>query len=107
MSRRRRNGTQYQIVYWCDIPAQVKVRQGRNRISKPLPNRFQDAIDRAAIEAGKIGTNGYLSGWRTSEWQDHDGDVDAVAEHLVAELDAAYPRERLRTMIKQYGYDHV
>ena len=95
-----------QVVYWRDIPAQVKLRQGRTRTSRPLPNRFQDSIDRAAMEAGLIGTDGYLSQWRTSEWEERDGGSESVSQALVAEIDQAYPRGRLKLMIAACGYDH-
>ncbi len=34
----------YQIMYWNDIPAQIKVQSGRQRAKKILPQRFQEAI---------------------------------------------------------------
>ena len=37
------------IVYWRDIPAQVIVGKGRRGAKKPLPERFEQAIDRAAM----------------------------------------------------------
>ena len=40
------------IVYWRDIPAQVIVRQGRTSEKRELPERFIQAIDRAAMRAG-------------------------------------------------------
>jgi len=35
------------IVYWRDIPAQVIVGKGRRGAKKQLPERFEQAIDRA------------------------------------------------------------
>ena len=40
------------IVYWRDIPAQVIVGKGRRGAKKPLPERFEQAIDRAAMKVG-------------------------------------------------------
>ena len=37
------------IVYWRDIPAQVIVGKGRSGAKAPLPERFEQAIDRAAM----------------------------------------------------------
>ena len=42
----------YQILYWHDIPLQVKAQVGRTRSSKPLSERFQVAVDNASMEAG-------------------------------------------------------
>ena len=36
---------QYQILYWKDIPAQIKVYEGRRAVSRQLPERFQIEID--------------------------------------------------------------
>lgn len=98
--------SRYQVVYWRDIPAQVKLRQGPARLSRQLPDRFQDSIDRAAMEAGLIGTDSYLAQWRTSDWEERDGDSKSVAKALVTEIDEAYPRERLKLMIKALGYEN-
>ncbi|RME55825.1 hypothetical protein D6779_11805 [Candidatus Parcubacteria bacterium] len=95
----------YQIIYWRDIPAQVKARVGRERKSQPLPERFEKAIDRAAMYAGLINSDDYLAEWRAGEWQEQEGDPDEVVRAVVAELDAAYPDSRLREMARNSGYD--
>jgi len=41
------------IIYWRDIPSQVVVQKGRKREKALLSSRFQEAIDRAAMRAGK------------------------------------------------------
>ena len=47
-------------VYWRDIPAQILVKSGRVRGKAMLSHRFQAAIDRAAMRAGKGGSDEYL-----------------------------------------------
>ena len=39
------------VVYWRDIPAQVIVKAGRKTAKRQLPERFEQAIDRAAMRA--------------------------------------------------------
>lgn len=95
--------TQFQIIFWRDIPAQVKVRDGRQRLSRPLAGRFQEAIDEAAMRAGVVSTDDYLAEWRSTPWEARDGEPAAVAAALAAELEAAYPDERLRTLIAGRG----
>ncbi len=92
-----------QIVSWRTIPAQVKVRAGRARVSKVLSERFQIAIDDAAMRAGMTGTDDYLAEWNTSEAQDREGEPEAVAQMLVGELEAAYPDERLKALVENWG----
>ena len=56
----------YQIVYWRDIPAQIKLRSENGRLARSLSPRFQEAIDAAAMRANATGTDAYLEEWRTS-----------------------------------------
>ena len=42
------------IVYWRDIPAQVIVGKGRRGAKRPLPERFEQAIDRCAMKIGAV-----------------------------------------------------
>lgn len=95
----------YQIIYWRDIPAQIKLKEGRRRQSALLADRFAVAIDEAAMRAGKTGAEDYLAQWRSSDWQERNGDMPDVAARLVAELSAAYPPERLRALIRQHGLE--
>src|SRR4030067_742772 len=66
--------TRVQVVFWRQIPAQVKARQGSERASRPLSDRFQQAIDDAAMGAGLSGTDAYLAEWHTSEGEDRAGE---------------------------------
>ena len=50
------------IVYWRDIPAQVIVGKGRRGTKRALPERFEQAIDRAAMKAGLTAALGGLPG---------------------------------------------
>jgi hypothetical protein len=97
--------TKYQIIYWRDIPAQVKVKLGRNRGGRPLSDRFPVAIDEAAMRAGLTGSDDYLAQWRNGGWQEREGDLEEIVDSLVAEIEAAYPPERLRTLIQQHGLE--
>ena len=93
-----------QIVYWRDIPAVVTARDGRReRVSVNLPDRFQAAIDEAAMRAGLTGTDEYLAEWRRSEWQVLDGDSVSAARRVADELEATYPPERLKELIASQG----
>jgi hypothetical protein len=93
----------YQIVYWRDLPAQVKVKAGRARAARQLTNRFQEAIDAAAMRAGLVGTDEYLAEWRTAEAVEREGEPEAVAEAVAAELEAAYSDERLQSLVANQG----
>ncbi len=90
----------YQIMYWKDIPAQVKAVDEVGTFKVMLPNRFSEAIDMAAMAEGSIDTDAYLSGWAWGPEEERAGSAQEVAEQVAAELEAAYPPERLAAMIR-------
>jgi hypothetical protein len=92
-----------QVVFWRDIPAQVRAREGSNRASRPLAQRFQVAIDEAAMRAGATGAQDYLDDWHTTEWQSHDGELQAVLDSVVFSLETIYGPGLLRSLIAGGG----
>jgi hypothetical protein len=91
------------IVYWRDIPAQVIVGKGRRGAKKPLPERFEQAIDRAAMKIGASDTDAYLAEWRKAPAYAAEGDPHDIAETEAARLDTEYDAERLRALIANDG----
>jgi hypothetical protein len=81
----------YQILYWHDIPVQVRAKDAGGRAGAELPARFQEAIDQAAMAAGLIGSNDYTEAFRWGEQQERAGTAREVADALAAELDAQHP----------------
>lgn len=92
------------IVYWRDIPAQVIVGKGRRGEKRILPERFEQAIDRAAMKTGEVDTDAYLAEWRKAEPVTVEGDDAAVADAEAARLDAEYDRERIKALIANDGW---
>ncbi|MEM8776452.1 MAG: virulence factor [Pseudomonadota bacterium] len=92
------------IVYWRDIPAQVIVGKGRRGAKKQLPERFEQAIDAAAMKVGAADTDAYLAEWRKAEPYSVEGEAQDVVEAEAARLDAEYDRERVRALIKNNGW---
>jgi len=92
------------IVYWRDIPAQVIVGKGRRGAKKPLPERFEQAIDRAAMKIGASDTDAYLAEWRKAAPYQVDGDPAEVVEAEAARLDTEYDQERIKKLIANEGW---
>ncbi len=92
------------IVYWRDIPAQVIVGKGRRGQKRPLPERFEQAIDRAAMKVGAGDTDAYLAEWRKAAPYPLEGEDAAVADAEAARIDAEYDRERLKALIANDGW---
>uniref|UniRef100_A0A7C1FJF0 Virulence factor domain-containing protein n=1 Tax=Caldilinea aerophila TaxID=133453 RepID=A0A7C1FJF0_9CHLR len=100
----------YQILYWSDIPVQVKAWVGRNRCSVPLSARFVEAVDAAAMAAGLTGSDAYTEQYRWSETQEREGSPEEVAAAVAAELEAQHPEinwrataQRLRKQRRNNG----
>lgn len=92
--------TEYQITYWNEIPAMVTARAGRrDRAKVELSARFGVAIDELAMRLGMTGTDGYLAAWHRSDWEHREGAPAEVAALVAAELEAAYPPERIREIL--------
>ena len=91
------------IVSWRDIPAQVIVGEGRSAAKAVLPERFEKAIDRAAMAVGAKGDDAYLAEWRRRDAGEAEGDPAEAAAALAAQMDADYDDARLRAMIANGG----
>lgn len=93
------------IVYWRDIPAQVIVGKGRRAAKRQLPERFEQAIDRAAMKVGAGDTDAYLAEWRKAAPVEVAGDSDdVVADAELSRIDTEYDRARIKALIDNDGW---
>jgi hypothetical protein len=95
------------VVYWRDIPAQVIVKKGRQNAKRELPLRFTEAIDMAAMRSGAGDTDAYLAEWRKADPLPVSDDLEAEADKAMAEIEAAFDRERLVALAKNGGRDNA
>ena len=93
------------IVYWRDIPAQVIVGKGRRGAKKQLAERFEQAIDRAAMKIGAADTDAYLAEWRKAAPYPMDGDPAEIAEAEAARLEAEFDQEKIKALIANEGWE--
>ena len=94
----------YKILYWHDIPSQIRVEDENEKLNKQLPARFQDAIDSAAMKAKVIDDDSYTDGFRWSEEKLRAGSAAVVAEQLLAEFEINFSEiawERTAEQIKK------
>jgi hypothetical protein len=91
------------VVYWRDIPAQVIAKQGRKSAKRMLSDRFQEAIDRAAMRSGAANTDAYLEDWRRGEPVNVDESLDDAAETLGLELEQSWTDEALNQLVAANG----
>lgn len=92
------------IVYWRDIPAQVIVGTGRRATRLPLPERFEQAIDRCAMKVGARDADAYTAEWRRGEPYRVEGDAAYVASGEAARLEAEFSPEAIKALIDNDGW---
>lgn len=92
------------IVYWRDIPAQVIVGKGRRGSKRQLAERFEQAIDRAAMKVNAKDADAYLAEWRKGDPYPVEGDAADVAESEALRLEAEYDTARIKALIDNEGW---
>jgi hypothetical protein len=92
-------------VYWRDIPAQVIAKEGRRRAKRQLSERFEKAIDRAAMRGGARDSESYLADWRRGVPVACGEDLEAEAEAAVTRLEGEYTEERIIALVADEGWE--
>lgn len=92
------------VVYWRDIPSQVIIKKGRAKGKQVLSQRFQEAIDKAAMRAGMGDTDAYVEQWRrvTTEMET-DEPIQQCAEAVADEFEVAFSDALLDAMVRNKG----
>lgn len=100
----RKNAMKKIVMYWRDIPSMVTIKRGREKGKVMLADRFQEAIDRAAMRAGKGSSDLYIEEWRsdTSAYQT-DLTLEQAAALEVERLEALFDDTLLKKMVKNNG----
>src|SRR2546425_113383 len=71
------------------------------RVSRQLPPEFQEAIDTAAMSDGDTAQDAYQAGFTWGPPQERPGSSAEAADAVVAEIIAAYPKERLTILARR------
>jgi len=78
----------YKILYWQEIPSQIKAEDDSDDVNLQLDPRFMERIDQLAAQRGLQGQDDYLAQWRWSDEQERDGTAGDVARAIKIELEA-------------------
>ena len=78
----------YKVLYWQEIPSQIKAEDELEDITVQMQDRFQEQIDLMAARRGLQDADAYLAQWKWSEEEDREGSAEDVAEAVKAELEA-------------------
>ena len=79
----------YKILYWQEVPSQIKAEDDLDDVTVPLDTRFMERIDQLAAQRGLQGADDYLAQWRWSDEQEREGTAEEVARAVQLELEAA------------------
>lgn len=91
------------VISWRDIPSQVIVKRGREAAKALLAPRFQEAIDRAAMRAGRGSSDAYLADWRRADARPCGEDIEAEALAEAARIEAQYSDAALEALVRAHG----
>ncbi len=91
------------ITYWRDIPSQVSIGKGRKATKAMLSDRFQEAIDMAAMRSGAAETDDYIAAWRRGEPLEIEGDPQDVIISSAQNLEQEYTQDKLKQLINNGG----
>ena len=92
-------------VFWRDIPSQILIKRGRERGKYLLKHRFQAAIDRAAMRAGKGGSDAYLDEWRRATTAiDSELSPQQLAQEIGERIESEVSDEALKALVANKGF---
>src|SRR5436190_20436033 len=92
------------VIWWRDIPAQVIAKDRRQAHKVVLHPRFQVAIDKAAMKAGKKQASDYIEEWRR-EARPCSDNLETEAQAEATRLEATYTRDVLARLVAAGGVD--
>ncbi len=95
--------SEYQITYWRDIPSIVAARDGDESAKTSLPQRFQEAIDEAAMRLDAADAEAYMEGWRRGDWIEAEGSPADLVDRIASGLEVDLSEDRLNAMLDELG----
>jgi 5-methyltetrahydrofolate--homocysteine methyltransferase len=82
--------SKFQILYWQDIPSEIKAWDDFDEIKVSLPEKFVVRIDASAQKQGLISQDAYSAHFRWSDPVERAGSPQDVAQTVCQELIAAF-----------------
>ena len=79
------------VLYWKEIPVQVKAENDETAVSLPLDHRFQEAADAVAMMDGSYGSDAYLDAWQWGDATESELDAETAAQQLAERINDGMP----------------
>ena len=90
-------------VFWRDIPSHIIFKTKSGKFKKQMSPRFAEAIDRAAMRAGKGSSEAYMADWRRDIKNIETDDPQSLVDSEIKELEEMFTDELLEKTIKLKG----
>jgi Virulence factor len=80
--------TTFKILYWQEVPSQIKAEDDRDEVTLSLDPKFMERIDQLAVQRGLQQADDYLIQWHWGDEEQREGNARDVAEAIKAQLEA-------------------
>jgi len=80
--------TTYKVLYWQEIPTQIKAEDESDDVTLELDPKFMLQVDILAAKRGLQSADDYLAQWKWSDEEEREGSAQEVAEAVKVELEA-------------------
>ena len=90
-------------VFWRDIPSHIIFKTKSGKFKKQMSPRFAEAIDRAAMRAGKGSSEAYMADWRRDIKNIETDDPQSLVDSEIKRLEEMFTDELLEKTIKLKG----
>ena len=79
------------VMYWKEIPVQVKAEDDSGELSQPLDDRFQQGVDAISMFDGSAGSDDYMMAWEWGPYSEIEGNARDVAATEAERFNANFP----------------
>ena len=90
-------------VFWRDIPSHIIFKTKSGKFKKQMSSRFEKAIDRAAMRAGKGSSDAYMSDWRREIVKIKTDDPQSIVDQEIELLEQMFSDDLLEKTVKSKG----
>ena len=90
-------------VFWRDIPSHIIIKTKSGKFKKQLSPRFEKAIDRAAMRAGKGSSDAYMADWRREIVKIKTDDPQSIVDQEIELLEQMFSDDLLEKTVKSKG----
>ena len=90
-------------VFWRDIPSHIIFKTKSGKFKKQMSPRFEKAIDRAAMSAGKGTSDAYMAEWRREIVKIKTDDPQSIVDQEIELLEQMFSDDLLEKTVKSKG----